>query len=58
MIPLLKIIDVQCTIMHCTCTVRQTVQMLLSITDPEGVARRKGRRLKRRIYQNKVCYEM
>ena len=29
--------------------------MLLSIMDREGVARRKGRRLKRRIYQNKVC---
>ena len=29
--------------------------MLLSIMDPEGVARRKRRRLKRRIYQNKVC---
>ena len=32
--------------------------MLLSIMDPEGVARRKRRRLKRRIYQNKVCCDI
>ena len=29
--------------------------MVLSIMDPEGAGRRKRRRLKRRIYQNKVC---
>ena len=28
--------------------------MLLAIIDPEGVARRKARRMKRRVYQNKV----
>ena len=33
---------------------RETVQMLVSLLDPEGVERRKGRRLKRRVYQNKV----
>ena len=28
--------------------------MLMSLMDPEGVKRRKGHRLKRRVYQNKV----
>ena len=28
--------------------------MLLAIIDPEGVARRKAGRMKRRVYQNKV----
>ena len=30
------------------------MQMMLAVIDPEGVARRKSRRLKRRVYQNKV----
>ncbi len=29
--------------------------MLLSVIDNEGVNRRRARRLKRRVYQNKVC---
>lgn len=29
--------------------------MLLAILDSEGVSRRKSRRMKRRIYQNKVA---
>lgn len=33
---------------------RSTVQMLMSLMDPERVKRRKGHRLKRRVYQNKV----
>ena len=33
---------------------RATVQMLMSILDPEGVVRRRGRRLKRRTYHNNV----
>ena len=28
--------------------------MLLSVLDPEGAERRRGRRLRRRTYQNKV----
>ena len=28
--------------------------MLMSLLDPEGALRRRGRRLKRRVYQNKV----
>jgi len=30
--------------------------MLLSLLDPEGARRRRGRRLRRRIYQNKVSF--
>ena len=33
---------------------RSTVQMLLAILDSDGVARRKARRMKRLVYQNKV----
>ena len=33
---------------------RRTVQMLLSVMDGEGVKRRSARRLKRRVYQNRV----
>ena len=33
---------------------RSTVQMLLSLMDPEGVRRRRQNRLVRRVYQNKV----
>lgn len=39
-----------------TFTCRSTVQMLLSLLDPEGARRRRGRRLRRRIYQNKVSF--
>lgn len=35
---------------------RSTVQMLMSLLDDGGVSRRRGRRLKRRVYQNKVFY--
>lgn len=35
-------------------TARETVQMLLSLLDLIGAKRRKGRRLRRRLYQNKV----
>ena len=37
-------------------TFRETVQMLMSLLDSEGVQRRRQRRLKRRVYQNKVTY--
>ena len=30
--------------------------MLLAILDPEGSTRRKARRIRRRVYQNKVSY--
>ena len=33
---------------------RNTVQMLMSLIDLQGAKRRKGCRLKRRVYQNKV----
>lgn len=44
--PLFKIIK--------TLTCRSTVQMLLSLLDPEGVKRQRGHRLRRRVYQNKA----
>ena len=33
---------------------RQTVMMLQKVLDPEGVKRRRGKRLHRRVYYNKV----
>lgn len=33
---------------------RSTVMMLLRLLDPEGSERRRGHRLRRRVYQNKV----
>jgi len=43
----------QCYV-HAILYIRNTVQMLMSVLDPDGVKRWKGHRLKRRIYQNKV----
>lgn len=37
------------------CDHRDVVHQLLQVLDPEGVLCRKQRRLKRRIYLNKVC---
>ena len=36
------------------CVNRDTVMTLIAIIDPEGAQARKGARLKRRVYVNKV----
>ena len=35
---------------------RNTVMVMLALIDPDGTAQRKSRRLKRRLYRNKVLY--
>ena len=56
---LLMHVHVCCSILNvCFSLFRSTVQMLKSLLDPEGVKRRKGHRVTRRVYQNRVRFSL